>query len=103
MAVVQSLGATRAGIRGVFLVLGGVIGVVGTAAGLILGLATCAYVAVAGIKLPSEYYLRTLPVDVRPGEVIAVVGIALLAAFVAVVLRELTVDDLSPAEGLRND
>jgi len=103
MAVLQSLGATRAGVRGVFLVLGSVIGVVGTAAGLLLGLATCAYIAVADIRLPSEYYLRALPVEVRPLEVAAVMAVALAAAVAATGLRELTMHDLSPAEGLRND
>ncbi|MBM4396932.1 MAG: ABC transporter permease, partial [Deltaproteobacteria bacterium] len=103
LAVMQSLGATRAGIRRVFLVLGAVIGGVGTAAGLLLGLATCAYVAIADIRLPSEYYLRSLPVEVRPGEISAVIAVALLAALVATRLRELTMHDLTPAEGLRND
>jgi len=103
MAVLESLGATRRVVRRIYTFLGAVIGMVGAFAGLILGLSTCAYVAVADIRLPSEYYLRSLPVEVRPGEILAVVAIALCASLAATRLRELTLRELTPAEGLRND
>jgi lipoprotein-releasing system permease protein len=103
IAIVQSLGATRAGMRGVFLLLGGSIGLVGTFAGLLLGLATCAYIAASGIRLPAEYYLRTLPVEVRWGEIAAVVAAALGAGLLATAYPAGAAARLTPAEGLRND
>lgn len=103
IAVIRCLGATRRGVRAVFLILGGVIGAVGTTAGLILGLAACAYIRWTGIRLPSEYYLRTLPVEVRADEVALVVLAALGAALVATLYPAGMAARLSPADGLRND
>ena len=103
IAIVQSLGATRRGIATVFLALGGSIGLVGTLAGLILGLGTCAYILGVGIRLPAEYYLRTLPVEVRPWEILAVAGAALGSGLLATLYPAASAAGLSPSEGLRND
>lgn len=103
IAILESLGAPRSRIRMIFLLLGSVIGFVGTFAGLILGIATCLYIETKGITLPAEYYLRTLPVDVRTFEVIAVVAAALLAGLVATAYPANLASRLSPVEGLRND
>jgi len=103
MAVLRGLGATRAGVRAVFLGLGSIIGVVGTGAGLLMGLSTCAYIVWAGIRLPAEYYLRTLPVQVRPLEILLVAVAALAAALLATVYPAMTVARPMPSDGLRND
>ncbi len=103
IAVIRCLGATRHAVREVFLILGGVIGAVGTLAGLVLGLAACGYIRWTGIRLPSEYYLRTLPVEVRADEVALVVLAALGAALVATLYPAGMAARLSPADGLRND
>ncbi|NOZ01140.1 MAG: ABC transporter permease, partial [Deltaproteobacteria bacterium] len=103
IAVVRSLGATRSGIRTMFLTIGGTIGLVGTLAGLVLGLGSCGYVAWTGIRLPSEYYLRSLPVEVRPVEVALVALAALGAALLATLYPASSAANLSPSEGLRND
>ncbi len=103
IAVLRSIGATRGGVRGIFLALGGVIGAVGIVAGLILGLGTCAYIAWAGISLPAEYYLRELPVAVRPLEVVLVTLAALAAGLLATLYPANAVAARAPSEGLRND
>lgn len=103
IAVLRSVGATRDGVRGIFMALGGVIGVVGIVAGLLLGLGTCAYIAWAGIPLPAEYYLRELPVAVRPLEVALVTLAALAAGLLATLYPASTVAARAPSEGLRND
>ncbi len=103
IAVVRCLGVPRRGVREVFLILGGVIGAVGTLAGLCLGLAACGYIRWTGIRLPSEYYLRTLPVEVRADEVALVVLAALGAALVATLYPAGLAAKLAPADGLRND
>jgi lipoprotein-releasing system permease protein len=103
VAVLRGLGATRGSVRDVFLALGSVIGAVGTGAGLVLGLATCAYIRFAGIRLPAEYYLRTLPVEVRAYEVALVAAAALGSALLATLYPATSVARPSPADGLRND
>jgi lipoprotein-releasing system permease protein len=90
-------------VRAVFLGLGMIIGTVGTGAGLLLGLGTCAYIAWAGIRLPTEYYLRELPVQVRMVEVLLVAVAALGAALLATIYPASSVARPSPSEGLRND
>lgn len=103
IAVIRCLGVTRRGVRSIFLILGGVIGAVGTVAGLILGLGACGYIEWTGIRLPSEYYLRTLPVEVRTDEVVLVVLAAMTAAMVATLYPASMAARLTPADGLRND
>lgn len=103
IAVLRSIGATRHGVRGIFLALGGVIGAVGILAGLVLGLGTCAYIAWAGIPLPAEYYLRELPVAVRPLELLLVTLAAMAAGLLATLYPANAVAARAPSEGLRND
>lgn len=103
IAVVQSLGVTAGKIRACFLVIGGLIGTVGTISGVILGLLACGYVYWTGVRLPSEYYLQTLPVKVSAGEVLAVAGAALAAALAATLYPASLAARLRPADGLRND
>lgn len=103
LAVLRSLGGTGGGVRGIFLVLGGVIGTVGTVSGLVVGLLTCAYIDVSGITLPAEYYLRTVPVQVRPVEMVVVFVSAIAACLLAAVIPANAAARLSPSEGLRND
>ncbi|MBL6975732.1 MAG: ABC transporter permease [Deltaproteobacteria bacterium] len=103
IAVIRCLGATRKGVRRLFLTIGGTIGFVGTLAGLVLGLGSCGYVAWTGIRLPSEYYLRNLPVEVRPDEIALVVLAALGAALLATLYPASSAAGLSPSDGLRND
>jgi lipoprotein-releasing system permease protein len=103
VAVLRSLGATRGGVRSVFLGLGMIIGAVGTGAGLLLGLGTCAYIVFAGIGLPAEYYLRTLPVEVRAGEIALVAVAALGSALLATIYPATSVAKPTPSDGLRND
>lgn len=103
VAVLRSLGATRGAVRDVFLALGCAIGAVGTGAGLLLGLGTCAYIRWAGIRLPAEYYLRTLPVEVRAHEVALVAVAALGSALLATLYPATSVARPTPSDGLRND
>ena len=103
IAVIRCLGATSKGVRVLFLTIGGTIGLVGSLAGLVLGLGSCGYVGWTGIRLPSEYYLRNLPVEVRPEEVVLVVAAALGAALLATLYPARSAARLSPSDGLRND
>jgi len=101
IAMLQAMGASRKEVRAAFVQMGGVIGCIGTIAGLILGLSTCGLIATLGIKLPEAYYVRTLPVSVEIAEVSAVVIASLVISLVATVFPAKSAAQLSPLEGLR--
>lgn len=81
IATLRALGARRGLVRGVFVRQGMIIGAIGAAGGLILGLAVCLVQQFFGvIPMPgSTFLIDTYPVLVRPLDVAAVV-----AAFAAV-------------------
>lgn len=102
VAILKAMGAGQWGIMKIFVVQGGVIGVLGTVIGCAAGLALCWVIASWGIQLPADvYYLAHIPVEVRPAEVglicLAAVGISLLATIPPSILAA----RLDPVEGLR--
>jgi len=103
IAVLRSMGATSREVGAIFVTIGSLVGLVGGVAGSLLGLLVCIYIKFAGIALPSQYYLRTLPVDVRWAEVVLVVIAALLCVVVASAYPALVAGRILPAQGLRND
>ncbi|MFW5966881.1 MAG: FtsX-like permease family protein, partial [Persicimonas sp.] len=104
IAVLRSMGVTDRGVRRIFELQGLVIGAVGAAIGLALGLGICTYMSVYGLPLDSEvYYISTLPVDVNPLEVGAVVICALVISWAATVYPAHLAANLKPVDGLRYD
>jgi len=86
IAILQSMGATRAGIRKIFLIKGCVIGVVGTALGVLFGLAICLLIQkYRFIELPKDVFLiSTVPVRIYWSNFLLVgfasLGVCLLAS-----------------------
>ena len=104
IAILKSMGANNLGIMGIFIYQGLVIGISGAALGLAAGLGICHYLATEGIPLDSEvYYIATLPVDVNPVEVTAVVCAAVIISFLATIYPSLQAARLNPVEGLSYD
>ena len=76
IAILRTMGATRGAIMRVFFITGASIGVVGTIAGLIIGLVFCANIEairqfvswLTGVMVfdPTIYYLSQLPAKVDP-------------------------------------
>ena len=111
IAVLRTLGATRGAVMRVFLVTGAAIGTVGTLAGLILGTIVTWNVewlrglisSLTGTEIftPELYYLSVLPAEMDPGEVIAVVLMALGLSYLATVYPAWRAARLDPVEALR--
>ena len=102
ISVLKALGASDRAIIRAFLVIGGVIGAVGTVSGLTLGVGTCLAIEAVGIPLPKEYYIASLPVEVSPIEV-AVVGVAAFAiCLLATVYPSLEASAMKPVDGLHH-
>jgi len=80
IGILRAMGATRGAIQRVFLLKGFVMGLLGTGAGVSLGLGIAALLKrYEFVKLPADvYYVERLPVRVIPGDVL-VVAVATLA------------------------
>ena len=77
IAVLKAMGATDDAILRAFLFQGGIIGLLGTALGLVLGLLVCKVLFVYGFPLdPKVYFISRLPVQVRPQEFLVTGAIA---------------------------
>ena len=95
----------------VFLITGASIGVVGTFAGLILGIVFCWNIEpirqfvqwATGTKLmdPSVYYLTRLPADIDPGETGYIVAFALVLTLLATLYPAWRASTLDPVDVLR--
>ena len=102
IAVLKAMGASDVAILRIFVYQGGIIGFMGTALGLGLGLAVCKGLLVYGFPLdPKVYFISTLPVEVRPTEFIITGAIALTLCLIATVIPSLYAARLRPADGVR--
>jgi lipoprotein-releasing system permease protein len=104
IAILRTMGASSRSIRRIFVYQGLTIGLVGTAAGTILGLIVC-YVAdrYRLIHLPADVYQITyLPFRVLPQDVLVVVVAAIAVCYLATIYPARQAGRLDPAEALRN-
>jgi lipoprotein-releasing system permease protein len=111
IAILRTLGLTPGQVMRTFMVQGGLIGIIGTVAGVIGGIALTlnlnnilqAIERVFGVQLLPEdvYYITGLPTDMQPGDVVAIVCAALLMAFLATLYPAWRASRTAPAEALR--
>ncbi len=111
IAILRTMGATKGAIMRVFLITGASIGVVGTIAGLILGVVFCWNIeairqivqSVSGTKLmdPQVYYLTRLPARIDVAETGWIVVMALVLSILATLYPSWRASRLDPVEALR--
>jgi lipoprotein-releasing system permease protein len=111
IAILKTMGATDATIERIFAIEGTLIGLLGTVAGVIAGIAVTTQLpwvqtqieTVTGIDvLPATIYqFGTLPWDLDPGQIAIVVAIAMVLALGATLLPSRHGAELDPAEALR--
>lgn len=102
IAIIMSMGATRAQIARIFQVTGMTIGMVGSLAGIAYGLILCWLVSVYGYNLdPEVYFIEQLPVEVSVAQIGMVLALTLVICFIATILPSLRASWLRPVEGLR--
>jgi lipoprotein-releasing system permease protein len=111
IAILRTLGASPRSIMGIFVVQGAAVGVIGTLAGLLLGLAVAFNidVIVPAIErafhasfLPRDIYLISrMPSDPQSGDIVPIAVISLVLAFVATLYPSWRASRVNPAEALR--
>ncbi|MDX2027957.1 MAG: lipoprotein-releasing ABC transporter permease subunit [Alphaproteobacteria bacterium] len=111
IAILRTMGATRGMIMRIFFLNGASIGIVGTLAGLLLGLFIAGHIE--GLRKivqaitqtdpfsPEVYFLTRMPSVVDPGEVVQVVLMALGLSFLATIYPSWRAAKLDPVEALR--
>jgi lipoprotein-releasing system permease protein len=103
IAVLMSMGARRAQIRGIFMLQGVLIGVVGTAMGLAAGYGLCYFAdRYRWIRLDEQVYaLSFVPFEPRWVDGVWVAAAAILVSFLATIYPARNATRIAPAEVLR--
>jgi lipoprotein-releasing system permease protein len=103
IGILRSMGATSRAVMQIFMLQGFIVGLIGTAIGTLGG------IIMAGIldrykliQLPGDvYFIDTVPVMLRTGDVVAVAGVALLICFAATFYPAWQAARLIPVEAIR--
>lgn len=111
IAILRTMGATKGAVMRVFLITGASIGIVGTIAGLILGVVFCwnieaikngvSWITGAQVFDPSVYYLTKLPAEIDVRETAGIVGMAFILSIAATIYPSWKASKLDPVEALR--
>lgn len=111
IGVLRTMGATQGAVMRIFFIIGASIGVFGTIAGVTLGVLIANNLEglrnflnrVFGLNLfPKDlYFLSHLPSEIRTGDVLGVVALALALSFLATLYPSWRAARLDPVEALR--
>ncbi|MDB5751132.1 MAG: LolC/E family lipoprotein releasing system, transrane protein, partial [Ramlibacter sp.] len=111
IAILRTLGASPGSIMGIFVVQGAMVGVIGTLAGLLLGLGVAVNIDVIvptleGLLnasfLPKDIYLISrMPSEPQSSDIMPIAVISLVLSFVATLYPSWRASRVNPAEALR--
>jgi len=111
IAILRTMGASRGAVMRVFFMTGAAPGILGTLAGLIIGLAFCVNLEeirqfmswLTGTELfsPELYYLSKLPAEVQWREVATIVGMSLFLSLISTLYPSWKAANLDPVKALR--
>jgi lipoprotein-releasing system permease protein len=105
IGILKSMGMTDRMILRIFMIQGLSIGVIGTTLGTIIGLVIgWALDTFEIIKIPADvYFVEKLPVSIHATDVVMIVGVSLLIAFLATIYPALQASRLQPVRAIRHE
>jgi lipoprotein-releasing system permease protein len=105
IGILRAMGLTSTSVARVFLLQGAVIGVIGTATGLVLGLAVSYIVDKSGwVRInPAVYFIDHLPVHVEAMDAVTVVVASLAIAVLATLYPSRSAAGLTPVDAIRHE
>lgn len=103
IGILMAMGATPRSINRIFFYQGALIGVIGTAFGVLLGLGWCALAnAFELIKIPVDIYqISYVPFRLRPLDLALIVGVTLLISFVSTLFPARRAAKVDPVVALK--
>jgi lipoprotein-releasing system permease protein len=111
IGILRTMGAGRGAIMRIFFITGASIGIVGTLAGLILGVVVClniesirqfvSWVTSTELFSADVYFLSRMPAEMDVGEIVTVVVMALSLSILATLYPSWRAARLDPVEALR--
>jgi lipoprotein-releasing system permease protein len=102
IAILRSMGASQQSIRKIFLLMGCMIGVIGTALGVVLGLLVCGLISQYQFKLPDGVFLiSTVPVRIYLSNFALVTSASFFVCLLASIYPARQAAKLDPVEVLR--
>lgn len=104
IAILNALGATRAGVMLLFIIEGAVVGAIGATAGVLIGFIACAignhYKLVS---LPADVYsISNVPLIARPSEMLFAALVAFVLSILATIYPARAASRMRPVEALRD-
>ncbi|ARM87921.1 lipoprotein-releasing system transmembrane protein LolC [Rhizobium sp. CIAT894] len=111
IAILRTMGASAGAIMRIFFMTGAAIGIVGTLAGVLLGVLVCvniesirqffSWISGTVIFNPQVYFLSQLPAEMDLSETISIVVMALTLSFIATIFPAWRASRLDPVQALR--
>jgi lipoprotein-releasing system permease protein len=103
IAILKAMGATGGQVRRIFTIQGLAVGGAGTLGGFAVGMLLCFLLArYEFISLPPEVYLMsTLPVEMRPLQIVAILAVSMAISFLATLYPSAQAAKLDPVEAIR--
>lgn len=111
IAILRTMGATSGSIMRIFFMTGATIGILGTIAGVVLGVIVClnvesirqffSWLSGTTIFNPELYFLSQLPAEMNASETVSVVIMTLTLSFLATILPAWRASRIDPVQALR--